>query len=163
MTASDARTAKNKNQAKRPFIASRQLQLLSILFGLFVSGYLSYLKLTDVPSVCIQSGPFNCDVVLNSIYSELGGIPIAWLGFSTYVLLGAIIVSEARIQFLRQYGKLLAFGVGLFAWLFSMWLVFVQFALLQALCPWCLSHEVNFTVLFALICYRLYQEIAAEG
>lgn len=139
----------------------RRLQLLSILFGLLVSGYLSYLKLTDVPSVCIQSGPFNCDVVLNSIYSELGGIPIAWLGFFIYLLIGFMTLFEARAEMLRQYGRLISFGVGLFAWLFSMWLVFVQVALLQALCPWCLSHEINFTILFALICYRLYQEMAS--
>lgn len=139
----------------------RRLQLLSILFGLLVSGYLSYLKLTDVPSVCIQSGPFNCDVVLNSIYSELGGIPIAWLGFFIYLLIGFATLFEARTETLRQYGRLISFGVGLFAWLFSMWLVFVQVALLEALCPWCLSHEINFTALFALICYRLYQEMAS--
>lgn len=145
----------------KPNRTLRRLQLLSILFGLLVSGYLSYLKLTDVPSVCIQSGPFNCDVVLNSIYSELGGIPIAWLGFFIYLLIGFIILFEARTEMLRQYGKLICFGVGLFAWLFSMWLVFVQAALLQALCPWCLSHEINFTMLFALICYRLYQEMAS--
>ena len=143
----------------KSFITARRLQKLSVLFGLLVSGYLSWLKLTDVPSVCIQNGPFNCDAVLNSIYSEVGGIPIAWLGFVIYLLIGFIILFEDRIELLRQYGRLIGFGVGLFAWLFSMWLVFVQVVLLQALCPWCLSHEANFTILFALICYRLYREM----
>ncbi len=147
----------------KSFINPRRLQGLSALFGLLVSGYLSWLKLTDVPSVCIQSGPFNCDAVLNSIYSELGGIPIAWLGFFIYLLIGFIILFEDRIELLRQYGRLISFGVGLFAWLFSMWLVFVQFVLLQALCPWCLSHEANFTILFALICYRLYREMTGAA
>ena len=155
MTASE----RNRTLAVKSMLTARNFQLASILFGLLVSGYLSYLKLTDVPSVCIQRGPFNCDVVLNSIYSELAGIPIAYLGFAVYAIIGFVTLFETRIERCRQYGWLISFGIGLFAWLFSMWLVFVQFALLQALCPWCLSHETNFTILFALICYRLYREM----
>ena len=136
----------------------RPLQALLVVIGLVVAGYLSYLKLAAAPAVCVETGPFNCNVVLNSQYSELAGIPIAYLGFSVYVAIGIILLLEARVAFLRQWGPLLMFGIGLFAWLFSMWLVYVQFALLQALCPWCLTHETNFTVLFALICYRVYRE-----
>ncbi len=138
----------------------RRIQFLSVAFGLLVSGYLSYLKIVDAPSVCLKSGPFNCDVVLNSRYSEVSGIPIAWLGFAVYLLIGALMLMAPRQQFLRQYGALFTFGIGLFAWLFSMWLVYVQVALLGALCPWCLSHEINFTLLFALVCLRLYRDLA---
>lgn len=144
-------------------ITLRHIQLLSVIFGLCVSGYLSYLKITDVPSVCIESGPFNCSVVLNSVYSEIGGvIPIAYLGFLTYVIIGIVLLLENRIALFQEYGKLITFGIGLFAWMFSMWLVFVQFVLLEALCPWCLSHETNFTILFGLICYRLYKDLTSE-
>ncbi|MDE2636957.1 MAG: vitamin K epoxide reductase family protein [Chloroflexota bacterium] len=141
----------------------RRAQLLFVLIGLVVAGYLSYLKLEDAPAVCVESGPFNCNVVLNSQYSELAGLPIAYLGFAIYLAIGAILLLENRVAFLRVWGRLIAFGIGLFAWLFSMWLVYVQFALLQALCPWCLSHETNFTILFALICYRVYREIFSES
>ncbi|MCY3977909.1 MAG: vitamin K epoxide reductase family protein [Chloroflexi bacterium] len=141
----------------------RRAQLLFVLIGLVVAGYLSYLKLEDAPAVCVESGPFNCNVVLNSQYSELAGLPIAYLGFAIYLAIGAILLLENRVAFLRVWGRLVAFGIGLFAWLFSMWLVYVQFALLQALCPWCLSHETNFTLLFALICYRVYHEIFSES
>lgn len=147
---------------KRSFITIRHIQLLSVLIGLGISGYLSYLKMSHVPSVCIENGPFNCEVVLNSIYSEIAGIPIAYLGFLTYVVIGIVLLLENRVGFLQEYGKLITFGVGLFAWMFSMWLVFVQFALLQALCPWCLSHETNFTILFGLICYRLYKDMTED-
>jgi uncharacterized membrane protein len=147
---------------KKSFITARNIQLVSVLFGLLVSGYLSYLKITDVPSVCIQGGPFNCSVVLNSVYSEFAGIPIAYLGFLTYVIIGVVLLFENRVGFIQEYGRLIVFGVGLFAWMFSMWLVFVQFFLLQALCPWCLSHEANFTILFGFICYRLYKDMTSE-
>ena len=144
-------------QAGRDALA-RRAQLLLVVVGIVVAGYLSYLKLADAPAVCVESGPFDCNVVLNSQYSELAGLPIAYLGSAVYVVIGLILLLENRVGFLKDWGRLAAFGIGLFAWLFSMWLVYVQFALLQALCPWCLSHETNFTILFALICYRVYRE-----
>jgi uncharacterized membrane protein len=160
MTTSDF--TQSTDTGNRSFLTIRNIQLLSIVFGLFVSGYLSYLKITHVPSICIENGPFNCEVVLNSAYSDFAGIPIAYLGFAVYMIIGLVLVFENRIAFLQEYGKLITFGVGLFAWLFSMWLIYVQFFLLQALCPWCLSHETNFTIQFGIICYRLYKDMIAE-
>ncbi len=136
----------------------RRLQMLMVLVGLVVASYLSYLKLADAPAVCVQGGPFNCDVVLNSQYSELAGIPIAYLGLVVYVVIGLLLALEHRFAFLREYGSLIAFGIGLFAWLFSMWLVYVQFGLLGAACPWCLTHEANFTLLFATLAYRVIRD-----
>ena len=145
-------------------ITLRRLQFLLVVIGLFIAGYLSYLKLAAAPAACVEAGPFNCNVVLNSQYSELAGVPIAYLGFSVYALIGLVMLFEGKLSFLEQYGSLLIFGIGLFAWLFSMWLVYVQFFLLEALCPWCLSHETNFTLLFITIAFRVYREIfAAEG
>ena len=143
-------------------ITLRRLQWLSVLFGICVSGYLSALKLFSAPSVCVQGGVFNCDAVLNSRYSELAGIPIAFLGFAVYVIIALLLLLERRVELVTQYGTLMIFGLGLFAWLFSMWLVYAQVALLGALCPWCLSHEVNFTLLFGICCWRLYREMLLE-
>ncbi len=148
----------------RKRITLRGLQFLLVLIGLLIAGYLSYLKLAAAPAACVEAGPFDCNVVLNSQYSELVGIPIAYLGFAVYALIGLVLLFEGKQAFLTQYGSLLIFGIGLFAWLFSMWLVYVQFFLLEALCPWCLSHETNFTLLFLIIAYRVYREtVEAEG
>lgn len=145
-------------------ITLRGLQYALVLVGLIIAGYLSYLKLAAAPAVCVEAGPFNCNVVLNSQYSELAGLPIAWLGFGVYALIGLVMLLEGKLALLEQYGSLIIFGVALFAWLFSMWLVYVQFFLLEALCPWCLSHEANFTLLFLTIAYRIYREmLAPEG
>ena len=143
-------------------VTLRNLQFLLVIIGLIIAGYLSYLKLEDAPAACVEAGPFDCNVVLNSIYSELAGVPIAYLGFGVYALIGLVLVFAGRYAFLEQYGSLLIFGIALFAWLFSMWLVYVQFYRLEALCPWCLSHEANFTLLFVTIAYRVYRETAAN-
>lgn len=139
----------------------RTISLVLIAIGIFISGYLSYVKLTDVAMVCVESGPFNCEVVQNSAYSRLFGIPIAWMGLGTYLVMGAIILLEKRVAFLREYSIMLIFGINLFAWLFSMWLVYVQFVLLKALCPWCLSHEVVITILFVISSLRLRKSLQA--
>lgn len=151
----ESRRANSKSATR---ISRRHVQLLLVLVGLVIAAYLSYLKLADAPAVCVESGPFNCDVVLNSQYSELAGIPIAYMGFAVYLALGLLLVLEKRNTALREYSSLIAFGIGLFAWLFSMWLVYVQFVLLQAVCPWCLTHEINFTLLFITIVHRVYRE-----
>ncbi len=144
-------------------ITLRGIQYLLVLVGLIIASYLSYLKLAAAPAACVDAGPFDCNVVLNSQYSELAGLPIAYLGLGVYALIGLVMLFERRLSFLEQYGSLLIFGIGLFAWLFSMWLVYVQFFLLEALCPWCLSHEANFTLLFLTIAWRVYREtFAAE-
>ena len=136
------------------------VSLVLVAIGIFISGYLSYVKLTDVPMVCVQGSVFNCEVVQNSIYSRLFNIPIAWLGFATYLVIGALLLLQNRVAFLREYGVMIQFGVILFAFLFSMWLVYVQFFRLQALCPWCLSHEANMTILFGITIVRLKRSLA---
>lgn len=141
-------------------ISLRTISLLLVVFGLLVSGYLSYVKLTDVPMVCIEGSVFNCDVVQNSLYSTIFGIPIAWLGFGSYLLIGAFLLFENRIEFLRNNGQFIVFGLVIFSWLFSMYLIYVQAVLLQAWCQWCLLHELNITLLFVITIFRLKNFLA---
>lgn len=133
----------------------RIISLLLVLIGLGISGYLSYSKLTETPTVCSESGGFNCEIVQGSVYSKLAGIPIAYLGFLTYVALGALLLLENRVPFLQDYGITLVFGITLFAFLFSMWLVYLQAFRLEAFCIWCLGHEVTMTILFIVSGLRL--------
>jgi uncharacterized membrane protein len=132
-----------------------------VALGLLVSGYLSYVKLTDVPMVCMGGGVFNCDVVQNSAYSRIFNIPIAWLGFATYLIIGGLLLFQYRTPFLREFGGMLIFGVVLFAFVYSMYLVYIQFVVLQALCQWCLTHEAIMTILFIVTCFRLKNELSS--
>lgn len=130
--------------------------LLLVVIGIFVSGYLSYVKLTAVPMVCVEGGLFNCERVQNSSYGYFMDIPIAWLGLGVYLITGALLLLEKRVPFIAEYGRLMIFGLILFAFVYSMWLVYVQFFILEALCPWCLTHEANMTVLFVVTNLRLW-------
>jgi len=135
---------------------------ISLTVGLLVTSYLSYLKASSVPAVCVVGSVFNCSAVLNSAYSVFMGIPIAYLGLFMYLTLTLILFFERRIPFLQEYGKPLMFGIGLFAWMFSMYLVYLQFVVLGALCPWCLTHEANMTILFFMLCVRLWRDMNSE-
>lgn len=137
----------------------RNLGLVLIFAGIVVSGYLSYVKFTATPMICVEGSVFNCTTVQNSAWSTLLGVPIAYLGLAMYLTLGALFLLEDANDFLRENAILLQFIIGLFAWLYSMWLVYVQFVLLQALCQWCLTHEAIMTVLFGVISIRLWNSL----
>lgn len=136
------------------------LSIVLVLSGIFFSGYLSYVKIANVQTVCVQGSAFNCEVVTNSVYSRLFNIPIAYLGLATNFVILALLFLQKRIAVLREYGILLQFGVILFAFLFSVWLVYVQFFRLEALCIWCLLHELYVTLLFIVSIIRLKRSLA---
>lgn len=134
---------------------TRRVMYVVLVLAIIVSGYLSYLKISSREAVCIEAAVFDCGTVLNSVYSELGGIPIAWLGLAVNLIVITLLTLELRVGFLRRYGVALIFGLELFAFLFSMYLIYVQAVLIQAFCPWCLSHEAFITILFFLSLWRL--------
>ncbi len=150
-----------KTEHSQPRDMLRITSLILVAIGFAISSYLSYTKLTDTSVVCAESGAINCEVVQTSSYSKFMGIDVAYLGFAAYLFLGAIILLENRVGFLQEYGVTLIFGVTLFAFLFSMWLVYVQVALLQALCLWCLGHEITMTLLFIVSGLRLRKLLSA--
>ncbi|MBI1280214.1 MAG: hypothetical protein GC179_18960 [Anaerolineaceae bacterium] len=136
------------------------ISIILVVVGIFISGYLSYVKLTETQTVCVGGGAFNCEVVQSSVYSKLFNIPIAYLGFATYLALAALLLFQNRIAFLQEYGVMIQFGIIIFAFLFSIWLVYLQAFQLKAFCTWCLSHEVTMTLLFLVSIPRLKRSLS---
>ncbi len=137
----------------------RTVSLLLIAAGLLISGYISYTDLTQTSLVCSDTGAINCDLVHSSVYSRLAGIKIGYLGFLAYLGLGGLLVLENRLPILQVYGKTLIFGATLFAFLYAIWLIYVQAVLLEAFCIWCMAHEINITLLFAISALRLWRNL----
>jgi uncharacterized membrane protein len=144
----------NQPQGISRLFTLRTLQLVLIAAGIFVSGYLTYVKATGVAMACVQGSAFNCDRVQNSAYSEMFGIPIAYMGLAMYLVLGAVILLEQRVGLFAEQGQLIVLGISVVGWIFSMYLVYIQFFVLEALCPWCLAHEAIFTVFFGATILR---------
>ena len=135
----------------------RVMSLLLVFLGVLITGYLSYVKLADKETICIEGAHFNCDVVQNSRYSEIMGIPTTYLGFVTYLVIGGLLLAENQGQFFRENSIFMLFGLVLFAFIYSMYLVYLQGAVLGAWCQWCLAHEGTMTVLFLVTVLRLKQ------
>ncbi len=138
----------------------RRALFVFLIFAALVAGYLSYLKIASADAVCIESGPFDCGLVLNSVYSEISGVPIAYLGFIVdIILIGFLLVERRWLD--EQIAVILYFGLALFAFLFSVYLVYLQAAVIQAFCPWCLTHEALVTLYFIGGSVRLWRVLQA--
>lgn len=111
--------------------------------------YMTIYKLTDNNAMCLGSG--DCGTVNASRYSEVNGIPVALIGVIGYLaILAAVYFTSKGTGFFRQNGTLLIFGLSLTGFLFTLWLIYVEVALLKAICPFCLVSQIAMTLIFIL-------------
>lgn len=130
----------------------------TIFFGLSVIGlidsiYLSYMNISQSSLVCnVLEG---CNLVTQSEYAKLFGIPLAFLGVFFYCLV--IITAIAFLIFKRNiYLKFLALII-LTGFLFSLYFLYLQVIVIQALCTYCLiSLGVNFLLFILVIYYKKF-------
>ncbi len=138
-----------------------QVSLFLALLGLAVSGYLTYVKLADAPMICLE-GVFQCDAIQQSAYAELMGIPVAVLGLLSYGVIFALLVLQKQNAFLEENGIGLLMGLVFFAWLYSMYLVYIQAFVLEAWCQWCVVHEVIITLLLIVTGFRFKRYLSDD-
>jgi len=134
--------------------------LALVLIGLLVSIYMTIYKFSNNDAMCVGSG--DCKTVNASRFSEVAvagtKIPVALIGVGGYAAILAMLLLEHRVEFLRKNGTMLLFGVTLLGFLFSMYLVFVEVAVLKAYCPFCVTSQVTMTLIFILSVIRLVRE-----
>lgn len=135
----------------------RNLTIVLVVLGLFITGYLSYTKLANTSVVCVQSSAFNCDAVTSSIYSKFLGIDVAYLGFGLDVLILSVLLLERRVNFFRNYGVMILFGLTLWGFLYHDYLTLMAITRIQALCIWCLAAHTTMTLMLILTSIRLYR------
>ena len=110
--------------------------------GLGVAGYLTYVHYAGLKPVCgISHG---CETVQTSQYAYLATVPVALLGLLAYVTLIATALS-------RSHQALLAgFGLSVIGFAFSAYLTYREVFTIHAICSWCVSSAVIFTLLAAV-------------
>ena len=111
--------------------------MLSIL-GLAVSLYLTYVKLTNSPVRC-KFG--SCEIVQNSEYAAIYGVPVAILGVLFYFILFALTYYQ-KMEYLKLWT-----GIG-FA--FSLYLTYIELFVIHAICEWCVLSAVFATLAFLI-------------
>ena len=133
-----------------------QLAIMLAIIGLLVSIYMTIYKITSNDSMCIGSG--DCKTVNASRYAEVYGIPVAVLGVAGYAAILAVLLLERRPGFFEQNGSMLFFGLSLTGFLFTLYLIFVEVALIKAYCPFCITSQTVMTIIFIISVIRLVRQ-----
>lgn len=114
--------------------------------GIVVSGYLVSKRFTGGSLACTRWA--QCDVVNNSVYSQLFGIPVSVIGLVGYLLLLGLALTALRTNGSAQRGILLvSFVLSLGGVGFSAYLTYLEIYVIEALCAWCIASAVIITVL----------------
>ena len=113
-------------------------------------------KFTGDDGMCLGSG--DCHTVNASKYSEVNGIPVAIFGIGGYLAILAVLYFENSNRFFKQNATLMIFGMSLTGFLFTVWLIYVEIALLKAICPFCVTSQVAMTIIFILAVARLIRQ-----
>lgn len=133
-----------------------QLAIVLTIIGLLVSIYMTIYKITSDDSMCIGSG--DCKTVNASRYAEVYGIPVAVLGVAGYSAILAVLLLERSPGFFQENGTLLLFGLSLTGFLFTLYLIFVEVALIKAYCPFCITSQTVMTLIFIISVIRLVRQ-----
>jgi uncharacterized membrane protein len=133
-----------------------RISVILVVVGLFVSIYMTIYKITSNNAMCLGSG--DCSTVNASRYAEVYGIPVATIGIAGYFAILLAHWYERRDKFFEKYSPMLIFGLALTGFLFTVYLIYVEFALLHALCPFCLTSQVAMTVIFIISIIRLVRQ-----
>lgn len=117
------------------------------LLGLGITGYLSWTELMGDAPACVIGG--GCATVQNSEYAQIFGVSLSYLGFITY----ALMLASAIIP--GFWGRLLGIVTSVGGVLFSLWLLYAELFLIEAICPWCMASLVVMILALAVAITRI--------
>ena len=123
------------------------------LIGLGIAAYLTYVRYTGGSYACTTGG---CELVQGSKYAVVAGVPVAVTGLVGYALL--LVTSFVR----GETGAVIGLMLAGFGFAFAAYLVYVQWALIDAFCLWCLISDAVMTVILVLSVLRLLVVLRAQ-
>jgi uncharacterized membrane protein len=125
--------------------------------GVVLAGYLTWTALTGGAVQGCSAGS-GCDVVLNSRWATLLGLPTSLWGLLLYAGL-------AGIAFVRRADKhwSYAWTAALFGVCYSLYLTLVSLTVLDSTCPYCLTSLGLMTGILALVVFQRPTEMARRS
>lgn len=137
-----------RRESVRPILGIHPGLILAVLdvIGLAIASYLSVVELGGGVPVC---GPLHgCETVAQSEYSRIAGVPVAVYGvFLSLTLLTLALAwwrTNARGLLLLHYGLSLG-GV-----VFEIYFLYLQIAVIKAVCVWCTSYGLSLILRFVV-------------
>lgn len=138
-----------------------QASLVLVVIGVFISVYMTIYKLTDNNAMCLGNG--GCSAINASKFSSINlsptfKIPVAAVGVLGYAAILALHLLEKRGDFMRRNATLLIFGLALTGFLFTLYLIYIEIAIVKSLCPFCLASQVTMTLIFIISVIRMIRQ-----
>ena len=132
--------------------------LVLAALGVADAWYLTQSALQGAALYCdVGAALDGCNIVAQSPYSKLLGVPLAAYGIAFYGLLFVIVAALFKATHHPLYQAVVALGViGLIA---SIIFLFIQFVLIKALCIYCIASAV-IAALICLIALLLFKKHA---
>jgi uncharacterized membrane protein len=120
------------------------------VIGLGVAFYLTYVETQQVSAVCGPVG--DCNAVQSSPYARLFGVlPVGILGAVGWIaIIVAWIVNRTNAGGFGALAGLALLGMALFGVLFTIYLTYLELAIIHAVCIWCLSNAVLMALVLAI-------------
>lgn len=122
--------------------------LILAFCGIANAAYLAKSESTGTPLICDIQNLSGCNVVVNSQYSHLFGIPLAEYGVLFYGILFVLAALEL-VLFDRLLRRVLQ-GISLIGILASLYFTGVQVFLIGAFCVYCLASSFIALLIFIL-------------
>ncbi len=114
--------------------------------GVLVSGYLSVKRFTGGSLACTRWA--ECDVVNNSVYAKIYGVPVAFIGLVGYLTLFGLALAALQATGPGQRRLLvLSFVLALGGVGFSAYLTYLELYVIEAICMWCVISAILITLL----------------
>lgn len=154
-------------QRSEPWIF-RWARLLIVAIALFGTALTTYLTITHFagsgPALCTTQGE-GCDLVLNSEYAKVFGIPLTIFGALGYLTLGGLAAAPLLLakkddvktrEKLKKQTAFLLFLVSTAAFVFSGYLMYLLAFVIKdangqaAFCVYCVTSAVNMTAIWLL-------------
>lgn len=126
---------------------NRMLIALLALIGVLVGAYMSAYKLELFGTILCGTG--GCETVQNSPWAVFLGVPVPFIGFFGYgaLLVLALLGLQPRFATERWVAALLLSGATLGV-VFSVYLSYLELAVIHAWCRWCIGSAVIAILIF---------------
>jgi uncharacterized membrane protein len=139
-------------------VLTRWLIPLLGLLGMGISGYLSFAYLSGEEPLCLF-GSSGCSEVITSRYSHILGVPLPVLGLAMYSVLTSLSLIAIKLRGnIRPFLMLSIYAIALSGTLYSVFLTYLQFSVLQSLCTWCLGSALVVISIFLLSLGGLFEK-----
>jgi uncharacterized membrane protein len=133
-----------------------EIILLALSFGgLYIANKIRLEKKSGHKMVCLLDG--NCEEVLNSDFAKVFGIPLELAGIGYYltvILFNVLFLVFPALKF--SLLEVILFGMTLFGFFFSLYLVSIQAFYLKNWCTWCLQASLFSTLIFIVSTISFY-------